>query len=76
MIRTVPAPIHHECPRLLRATTTRIDRGPSALSPKAIDAQKGALAIQDWDFARGIVSGRLAAEFEVTFYAVISKEHR
>jgi hypothetical protein len=69
--------IHHECPTLLRATTTRIDHGsPVKASPKAIDAQKGALAIQDWDFARGVVSGRLAAEFEVTFYAVIPKEHR
>jgi hypothetical protein len=68
--------IRHECPTLLRATTTRHESGSPVNGPKAIDARKGALAIQDWDLARGIVSGRLAAEFEVTFYAVIPKEHR
>lgn len=68
--------IHHECPTLLHATTTRHDSGSPSQTHKAIDARKGALAIQDWDLARGVVSGRLAAEFEVTFYAVIPKEHR
>ena len=64
--------IHEKCPRLVRATTTR--RDPAA--PKAIDAETGVLGIQDWDLQHGLVSGRLAAEFEVTFYAIISKEHR
>lgn len=64
--------IHENCPRLLRATTTRRDRA----APKAIDAETGALGIQDWDLERGVVSGRLAAEWEVTFYAIIPKEHR
>ena len=68
--------IRRECPRLLRATTTRLDFGSPSQAPKAIDAQKGALAIQDWDLERGVVSGRLAAEFEVTFYATIPKDHQ
>ena len=68
--------IHGDCPQLILATTTRRDFGSPSQTPKAIDAQKGALAIQDWDLERGVVSGRLAAEFEVTFYAVIPKETR
>jgi len=65
--------IQQECPRLLSATTTRTDHGSVAPTPKVVEAQEGALAIQDWDLERGVVSGRLAAEFEVTFYAVIPK---
>jgi len=64
------------CPQLLRASMTRHDAGSPVPAPKATHAQRGVLEIQDWDLAGGVVSGRLVAEFSLTFYATIAPEPR
>lgn len=58
-----------DCPSLLSARVTETDAGSAA---GAIEhtrwANEGALQIQDWDPDNGPTSGRLTAEFELTFF--------
>ncbi len=73
----VLAGIAEKCPRWVRASTTRRDAGsPVKNAGTVVEARSGTLQIQDWHPAGGIVSGRLTAEFSVTFYAAIEKESR
>ena len=57
------------CPRLLTARRITSESGsPAGRTRKIVEAAKGTLNIQDWSGPAGIVSGRLTAEFELTFY--------
>lgn len=60
------------CPSLVSATITKTDAGSVAPAPRVQTATQGALEIQDWQPRGGIVSGRLKAEFTLTFYATTS----
>jgi hypothetical protein len=51
------------------ATVTQKDRGSPKPTPQVKTATRGVLQIQDWNPLGGVVSGRLDAEFSLTFYA-------
>jgi hypothetical protein len=67
--RIVLASLGTRCPTLVSATITKTDAGSVAPVPRVRTATDGTLEIQDWHPAGGIVSGRLKAEFTLTFYA-------
>ncbi|HET6347527.1 MAG TPA: hypothetical protein VFH88_00445 [Candidatus Krumholzibacteria bacterium] len=56
------------CPQLVSATKTRTDAGSVAPAPRIDTATHGTLDVQDWHPGGGVVSGRLKAEFTLTFY--------
>jgi hypothetical protein len=58
-----------KCPSLVSATVTRTDAGSPVPKPQVKTATRGTLALQDWKPSGGVVSGRLDAEFTLTFYA-------
>ena len=61
------------CPQLVRASITRRDAG-SPVPATVKDARRGTLRIQDWNPSGGVISGRLDAEFSLTFYTTLEKE--
>jgi hypothetical protein len=67
--KIVLAALAAPCPTLVSATITKRDAGSVAPALRVRIATDGALEIQDWRPAGGIVSGRLKAEFTLTFYA-------
>jgi len=67
--RIVLASLGKPCPTLVSATITKTDAGSVAPVPRVQTATAGTLEIQDWHPAGGIVSGRLQAEFTLTFHA-------
>jgi hypothetical protein len=63
------APLGAACPTFVRARTTRIESGsPLRRMEQVREATKGSVEIQDWHPTGGVVSGRVRAEFEFTFY--------
>jgi hypothetical protein len=71
----VLAGISDECPRLVRASTSRRDAGsPVRGAGKIVEARRGSLEIQDWNPLDGVVSGRLTTEFKTTFYLNLAKD--
>jgi hypothetical protein len=67
--KIVLAALAAPCPTLVSATITKNDAGSVAPAPHVQTATEGTLEIQDWHPAGGIVSGRLKAEFTLTFHA-------
>jgi hypothetical protein len=67
--KIVLASLTTSCPVLVSATIMKHDAGSVAPAPHVRTATSGTLEIQDWHPAGGIVSGRLKAEFTLTFYA-------
>jgi len=68
------APIGAACPTFVRASVTKTDAGsPLGATKRLREAEKGLLEIQDWNPSGGVVSGRLRAEFELTFYVDIPR---
>jgi hypothetical protein len=67
--RIVLASLKSKCPTLVSATVTQKDRGSPKPTPQVKTATRGVLQIQDWNPLGGVVSGRLDAEFSLTFYA-------
>jgi hypothetical protein len=67
--RIVLASLKSKCPTLVSATVTQKDRGSPRPTPQVKTATRGVLQLQDWHPLGGSVSGRLDAEFSLTFYA-------
>lgn len=63
--------IERACPTLVSATITKTDAGSVSPLPRVETATRGTLKLQDWHPAGGVVSGRLDAEFTLTFFARI-----
>jgi hypothetical protein len=66
--RIVLASLQAKCPTLVRATITQKDVGSPIPTPQVKTATRGILQFQDWKPLGGLVSGRLDAEFSLTFY--------
>ncbi len=66
--RVVLVSLKAKCPRLISATVTQRDSGSPVPRADVKTAARGVLQIQDWKPRGGIVSGRLEAEFSLTFY--------
>lgn len=60
-----------DCPTLVSATVSRTDSGSPVPTPQVKTASSGSLKIQDWKPMNGVVSGKLDAEIELTFYAQV-----
>ena len=58
------------CPRFHSAQRIRSESGsPAGRTRAVVQATTGTLDIQDWSGPTGVISGRLSAEFGLTFYA-------
>lgn len=58
------------CPRFHAAQRIRSESGsPAGRTRAVVQATKGTLDIQDWSGPAGVISGRLSAEFGLTFHA-------
>jgi len=71
--RIVLASLGAPCPTLVSATITKTDSLSPVPAPRIQTATDGKLEIQDWHPAGGIVSGRLKAEFTLTFYVLTTR---
>jgi hypothetical protein len=67
--RIVLASLQAKCPTLVSATVRQKDVGSPVPTPQVKTATHGVLQLQDWKPLGGVVSGRLDAEFSLTFYA-------
>jgi hypothetical protein len=66
--RIVLTSLQAKCPTLVTATVTQKDVGSPIPTPQVKTATRGVLQVQDWNPFGGVVSGRLDAEFSLTFY--------
>ncbi len=73
--RIVLSGLSGDCPGFVSATTAITDEG-GALGPATTveTALNGTLKIQDWDSKKGIFSGHLESEVNLTFFVTISEE--
>jgi hypothetical protein len=68
------APVSASCPAYVAARVVRTEAGsPMGRIRQVRDSGEGSVEIQDWNPSGGIVSGRLKAEFDLTFYVEIPR---